>query len=73
MKYLRLTNKTKADPPKNPNNGYPYVFFNSNIDVVWIFLGLKWILANGTWMMQKSWDETGIWNYYRNIITGYEL
>ena len=61
MKYLRLTKSTN---PTNPNNGYPYVFYNDGIDKVWIFMGIRWILSDGKWVMAKSWDNSGRWNYY---------
>lgn len=61
MKYLNLT--TSVDQ-KNPSDGYPYVFYNDSIDKVWIFLGIRWILSTGRWVMSKSWSDTGRWNYW---------
>jgi hypothetical protein len=61
MKYLNLTTSTD---PVNPNDGYPYVYYNHGIDTVWIFMGLRWILEDGRWVMKKSWSDTGLWNYY---------
>ena len=69
MKYLQLT---KSTDPKNPADGYPYVFYNEDIDKVWIFFGLKWILSAGRWIMEKSWDDSGIWNYYTTEINSFE-
>lgn len=66
MKYLKLT---KSVDPKNPGDGYPYVFYNKDISTVWIYLGLRWILENGHWNMQRSWDSDGRWNYYGPPIT----
>jgi hypothetical protein len=61
MKYLNITKSTEVT---NPNDGHPYVYYNDDISKVWIFLGLKWILENGRWNNDKSWDSTGRWNYY---------
>ena len=61
MKYLKLTESVN---PKNPEDGKPYVYYNDNIDKVWIFLGIKWILSTGRWVNSKSWDNSGRWNYY---------
>ena len=61
MKYLKLTDSVN---PQNPKNGYPYVFYNNGIEKVWIFLGIRWILENAHWGMNKSWANSGRWNYY---------
>ena len=45
MKHLQLTQSTN---PSNPLDGSPYVFYNPNINKVWIYLGLNWILEDGS-------------------------
>ena len=66
MKYLKLT---KSINPVNPDDGKPYVYYNDVIDKVWIFLGIKWILETGYWNMNKSWSDSGRWNYFGPPIT----
>lgn len=61
MKYLNLTTSTN---PTNPGDGNPYVYYNDNIGKAWIFMGIRWILSNGSWVMSKSWDDSGRWNFY---------
>ena len=58
MKYLQLTH---SENPVRPSDGFPYIFYNYNINKVWIFFDLKWILEDGTWDMNKSWVDYGIW------------
>ena len=58
MKYLQLT---QSENPVIPSDGFPYIFYNYNINKVWIFFDLKWILEDGTWDMNKSWVDYGIW------------
>ena len=58
MKYLQLT---QSENPVRPSDGFPYVLYNHNINKVWIFFDLKWILEDGTWDMNKSWVDHGIW------------
>lgn len=72
MEHLILTNETN---PVSPNSGLPYVFYNPNPDVenVWIYLGVQWILSDGDWIMEKSWDNDGIWKYYGEEIQGDEI
>ena len=50
MKHLQLTQSTN---PSNPLDGSPYVFYNPNINKVWIYLGLNWILEDGLWNMEE--------------------
>lgn len=57
MKYLQLT---QSENPARPSDGFPYIFYNYNINKVWIFFDLKWILEDGTWDMNKSWLDYGI-------------
>ena len=61
MKHLQLTQSTN---PSNPLDGSPYVFYNPNINKVWIYLGLNWILEDGTWNMDYQWANNGRWNRY---------
>jgi hypothetical protein len=61
MKHLKLTESTN---PRNPNDGLPYVFYNKNINKVWIYMGLRWILEDGSWDMDKQWADKGIWRYF---------
>lgn len=72
MEHLILTNETN---PVSHNSGLPYVFYNPNPDVenVWIYLGVQWILSDGEWIMEKSWDNDGIWKYYGEEIQGDEI
>lgn len=72
MEHLILTNEIN---PVSPNSGLPYVFYNPNPDVenVWIYLGVQWILSDGDWIMEKSWDNDGIWKYYGEEIQGDEI
>ena len=58
MKYLQLT---QSENPVRPSDGFPYIFYNYNINKVWIFFDLKWILEDGTWDMNKSRVDYGIW------------
>lgn len=58
MKYLQLT---QSENPVRPSDVFPYIFYNHNINKVWIFFDLKWILEDGTWDMNKSWLDYGIW------------
>ena len=61
MKYLKLTTETS---PVNPGDEHPYTYYNQDINKVWIFLALRWILENGYWEMNKYWDSSSRWNYY---------
>lgn len=61
MKYLNLTTSKN---PVNPKNGYPYVYYNKGEDIVWIFMGIRWILSDGHWNMRKSWADDGRWNFW---------
>lgn len=61
MKHLQLTQSTN---PSNPLDGSPYVFYNPNINKVWIYLGLNWILEDGTWNMDYQWANNGRWNIF---------
>ena len=59
MKHLQLTQSTN---PSNPLDGSPYVIYNPNINKVWIYLGLNWILEDGSWNMDYQWANNGRWN-----------
>lgn len=61
MKHLQLTQSTN---PSNPLDGSPYVFYNPNINKVWIYLGLNWILEDGSWNMDYQWANNGRWNMF---------
>ena len=61
MKHLQLTQSTN---PSNPFDGSPYVFYNPNINKVWIYLGLNWILEDGSWNMDYQWVNNGRWNMF---------
>ena len=61
MKHLQLTQSTN---PSNPLDGSPYVFYNPNINKVWIYLGLNWILEDGSWNMDYQWANNGRWNIF---------
>ena len=65
MKYLQLT---QSENPVRPSDGFPYIFYNHNINKVWIFFDLKWILEDGTWDMNKSWVDHGIWKMSHDTI-----
>lgn len=60
MRHLILTDKTEL---KNPLDGKPYVYYNQDIDKVWIFLGLKWILEEGMWDSSLQWASDGVWKF----------
>lgn len=60
-RHLQVIEETN---PQNPNDGSPYVLYNPEIDKVWIFMGLKWILETGIWEESKKWANDGIWHYY---------
>lgn len=66
MKYLKLTESTN---PQLPSDGNPYVYYNRDIDTVWIALGVRWILETGEWMMQKQWDNNGRWNFFGPLMS----
>ena len=61
MKHLQLTQSAN---PSNPLDGSPYVFYNPNINKVWIYLGLNWILEDGSWNMDYQWANNGRWNMF---------
>lgn len=63
MKHLQLTQSTN---PVNPLDGLPYVFYNPNINKVWIYLGLNWILEDGSWNMDYQWANNGVWKMLCN-------
>ena len=61
MKHLQLTENTN---PLNPLDGLPYVYYNQNINKVWIYLGLKWLLSTGSWKMDLQWANSGVWKMF---------